>query len=413
MVEHRICRTLAELFGYGPVWIVSRASDDGRFALRGAFPDNSQETYELGASLLANVSDRIEALASATNAKEPAALRLKDAAGRPMTALAASLTASEPDAPQSVLLAVPGARPDRVNPSALSRQVFERVAAQAQRSLAERRGRQKRMARERSEANINLARHLGHDLTNIIATSKLDLMAVRDFLNAEGAMREAAAPRQRIFLESLEALLKNTQFLQEIVNLYRSFSYIRHPRYEWVGLNPFVERMAELFSQSTSSKGRIETRLDPSCPTVRVEPRLLGLCLFNLLTNAMEAIRVKNSRIKESGGTEPRDDVIVVSAGLREDGKRFQISVRDNGTGICGPDGNLLPDDELHTIFYLGQTTKSEEGAEGLGLDWVRTIVEEFHQGRVIPRNLSGGGAEFILDIPVESGERAVASEKE
>lgn len=61
---------------------------------------------------------------------------------------------------------------------------------------------QQDMFRQRSEANIVLSRNLGHDLTNIIATNKLDLMAVRQILgmpagDATGNARSCCGRRWR------------------------------------------------------------------------------------------------------------------------------------------------------------------------------------------------------------------------
>jgi len=421
--QHHLCRALSQLFGYGPAWVVARAAGAGQFALRGAYPTEPGSGFELIESLDGPALARRLDEAELRLAQEPIPVEIRAPGKGVLRALAAPLPPLEPEGMRTVLIARAGR--DRGAPSASARSLFARVAEQAGRSLIERQGRRRRLAQERSKANINIARHLGHDLTNIIATSKLDLMAVQNYLKTEQNENAPPDPRRRIFTESLEAVLRNTRFLQEIVNLYRSFGYVRNPQYEWINVNQLAREMGELFSYSTSAKVRVETRLDPSAPFAALEPRLIRFSLFNLLTNAVEAINAKNkapgveSR-PESGVAgafaEARAEVranahdansVTLSTALVDGGARVQISVRDTGTGIRGRDGQLLPADHLRDILYLGITTKDEEGAEGLGLDWVRTIVEEFHQGRIVPRNVQGG-AEFILDIPVQSPERPV-----
>ena len=72
---------------------------------------------------------------------------------------------------------------------------------------------------------------------------------------------------------------------------------------------------------------------------------------------------------------------------------------RDNGTGILNGEGKTATQAEIDRIFRYGVSTKKKDGGEGLGLSWVWTIVEEFHNGRVEARNHADGGAEFLLSI--------------
>jgi hypothetical protein len=57
-----------------------------------------------------------------------------------------------------------------------------RLAAQLRETVAVFDVSRRHVRDERSRANINLARNLGHDLTNIIATSKLDILTVSKIL---------------------------------------------------------------------------------------------------------------------------------------------------------------------------------------------------------------------------------------
>jgi len=246
---------------------------------------------------------------------------------------------------------------------------------------------------EKSKANVSLSRNLGHDLTNIIATSKLELMNVKMFLSMRAEDVRKSPAKEQIFRESLEALLNNTRFLQEIVNLYRSFSYIQKPRFEEVDIAELVEDVSQLYRLSVSRHIRVETRLAGDIPPVRVEPRLLRLALFNLLTNAAEAIKRATSADNPAGS-------IVVSAQFDAAQRRIAIAVEDTGTGICDRDGNLLNPDQLSEIFRLGFSTKANQEGEGLGLNWVQTIVREFHGGEIVAANRPGGGASFAIRLP-------------
>lgn len=256
--------------------------------------------------------------------------------------------------------------------------------------------------KEKSEATISLSRNLGHDLTNIIATSKLDLLAVKSFLDMSEDQIKQSPEKQKIFRESLAAVLNNTMFLQQIVNVYRSFSFIKRPRFEYVDVNRILQEIVDLFRLSTSASIDIRTSMAVELPPCRVEERLLKLAIFNLLTNAMEAIKRKS-------GSEGVFGFINVKTSFEEKADQVVISIRDSGPGILNEKGELASPLEVDRIFNLGYTTKKQEEGEGLGLSWVYTIVSEFHKGRIVPRNHPDGGAEFQIclnrEIPESRGE--------
>ncbi|KAF7600055.1 MAG: hypothetical protein CGU28_04340 [Candidatus Dactylopiibacterium carminicum] len=72
-----------------------------------------------------------------------------------------------------------------------------------------------------------------------------------------------------------------------------------------------------------------------------------------------------------------------------------ELRIADQGPGI--------PEDELERVFdKFVQSTKTHSGAggTGLGLAICREIVG-LHQGEVFARNRAGGGAEFVLRLPL------------
>jgi len=260
------------------------------------------------------------------------------------------------------------------------------------------------LVRERSEANVSLARHLGHDLTNIIATTKLDMLALERLVPK---LTQSAPTRDaRLLRESMESLQANATFMQEIVNVYRSFSYLKRPTYEPCDINKTIEEIVILFERATGLPLTINRRYADDLPRVVIEPRLIKLATFNVLTNARDALR----RAAEEKSNRPPAMLTVSTfliAGTKKKKKdqepaRVAIRIEDNGPGIRDAQGRLLDPDELHRLFSLGYSTKTSQEGEGLGLNWVWTILHDFHHGRVVPKNQPGGGAQFTLEIPVE-----------
>jgi len=246
------------------------------------------------------------------------------------------------------------------------------------------------MFRQRSEANITLARNLGHDLTNIIATGRLDLLAVRQILAGPAAGGEVDASHAELLQQSVQGLLETMRFLQEIVNIYRSFSYVKRPAYERHDLNDLVAKFLTVFEPTVSKRLEIRRDLQENIPSLILEPRLLKLALFNVLTNALDAFKRMND-----ADAKP---CLTVSTRLDVAAQAYLIQITDNGPGIRDAAGELLDRARIDSIFQYGISTKADQG-EGLGLNWVRTIVQDFHAGRVSAENLAGGGARITLLI--------------
>jgi len=243
--------------------------------------------------------------------------------------------------------------------------------------------------RERSEANISLSRNMGHDLTNIIATSKLELMGIKRVLENAGPGTSFSEPKATILQQGVRGLLESTRLMQEMVNIYRSFSYVKRPSYERRPLAPLVEEFLSMFEPALSSQVRINRNLAADIPAPIVEPRLLKLALFNVLQNALDAI-------KRMPDPQPGTGIITVSVIHNAADDHFEIRVEDNGPGIRDESGRLLSPAESQVIFDYGFSTKGETG-EGLGLNWVRTIMADFHDGGVRAENRPRGGAAMIL----------------
>ncbi|MBE7559878.1 HAMP domain-containing histidine kinase [bacterium] len=242
------------------------------------------------------------------------------------------------------------------------------------------------LEREKTAVGIHLATNMGHDLTNVIATARWDL-ATLEKARERGLLtfdphRGAAAQ------SALDGLIHTFRLLQELVELYRAYGYAERPTMAPLDLGELAENVCDLFRRSTSRRVCLElARETPASPYIG-EARLLSLALYNLLSNAVDSVL--------AGGTaEPRVQVRV--AGDGRDG--WRISVSDNGPGVRDPSGRLLEAWEMKTIFSRGYSTKSA-GGTGLGLSWVKQIVEEVHGGRLQMENLPDGGARASLVLP-------------
>jgi len=271
----------------------------------------------------------------------------------------------------------------------------QRIRRLVENSLLRCAGFSRRLAEERNRFSVNLATSMGHDLTNIIAGGKWDLNTIHRALNS-GAVRLDPA-RADVLLQAFEGLKNNLQFLQEMVDIYRALGAARAPCYERGDVGSYLHEVCELFIRSTSQRLEVIQDISSNCEAI-IEPRLLKMAVFNLLANAAHAIQRREDGLV--GGR--------IEVQLRCEGDHIVFIVRDNGPGIRDHTGRLLDEKEIGRIFRVGYSTKGSGSGGGLGLVWVKNIVEEFHQGTIRAANRPEGGAEITIRFPRESEVRRI-----
>jgi two-component system sensor histidine kinase KdpD len=113
-----------------------------------------------------------------------------------------------------------------------------------------------------------------------------------------------------------------------------------------------------------------------------------------VLTNLLD-----NARGYAAGGP--------VQVVARQAGGTVELRVVDHGPGIPGPERERIFDQ----FYRLKGGGKRPEGT-GMGLAICRGIVEA-HGGRLRVETTPGGGATFVLTLPVAPGQLPSAVEKE
>lgn len=247
--------------------------------------------------------------------------------------------------------------------------------------------------KEKNEVSIHLSTNLGHDLTNILATSKWDLDTLKKGFELGIVQVQGTPLQEERYQEALQGLLDNARMLQEVVNIYRAFGYARRPSFERVDIHSLIRELANLFELSTSKSVEITFDFKAGSPRWVVEPRMLRLALFNLLSNSVQSI----SKVLEQGGETTGE--ILIQTEMTPEGW-LGIHILDGGTGFRNESGEPMKASELRKIFRYGFTTKRDEARGGLGLSWVWTIITEFHEGQLLPSNRPEGGAKMAVLIP-------------
>ena len=116
-------------------------------------------------------------------------------------------------------------------------------------------------------------------------------------------------------------------------------------------------------------------------PMIHVDFVLMEQALINLIYNAANHT--------------PSESVIVISEDVTE--SSFKISVSDNGRG-------LIPDEIPFLFDKFHRGASASPGGTGLGLSICKGIVEA-HKGIVTAANNPGGGAQFVITLPLDPEE--------
>lgn len=178
--------------------------------------------------------------------------------------------------------------------------------------------------------------------------------------------------------DSAEKIIDQTRALTHVVTEFLKFAKPLEICYEMVSMAPLVERLIDELRESVP---QCTFACEGAFLELPGDEALLRQALLNLARNGAEAAR--------AGGKAAQ---VTISGTLEELGGREwqRICVTDNGAGI--------PDRDLQKIFLPFYTTKSE--GTGLGLAVVQKVALQ-HGGSIEARNRPGGGAEFLLWLPL------------
>jgi two-component system sensor histidine kinase HupT/HoxJ len=175
-----------------------------------------------------------------------------------------------------------------------------------------------------------------------------------------------------------EETLAGVERIARIVADMRRLSVERVPSRDCVDLREVVDDARRLARLDAHSSPPLEISLEGDLPKVSGSAERLVQIVLNLIENARQAL------------ASTPDGRIRVEA--RVDGSSVEIAVEDNGPGI--------PESARERVFDPFFTTKGPDAGMGLGLAIAFDIARE-HAGVLEERGRPGGGARFVLRLPV------------
>ena len=211
----------------------------------------------------------------------------------------------------------------------------------------------------------------------------------------------------------LHSMKEGSERVREIVLTLRNFSRLDEAELKWVNLHEGIESSLILLAHRLHNIEVIKFYGD--IPRLCCYPGQLNQVFMNLFSNAIDAIEppegARNAATLAVNHLGDRQITITTAVIAQADfsgdtllpnhnpnlpkGKWVQIRIRDTGCGI-------LPQHQTK-IFDPFFTTKPVGSGKGLGLSIAYKIIVERHHGRLNFENLSEGGCEFIIELPVIS----------
>lgn len=239
--------------------------------------------------------------------------------------------------------------------------------------------REDRQLRERLRTAEHLAsagqfaRHIAHEIKNPLNFISLSIDHMRDTYQPAD---DAAAARFDSLVRNLKGEVgRISRFAESFLEYGRPFE-LHIGRCDTLQV---LDEVLELVAARASTAGVRIVRETESLPVLPADPEFLRTCLYNIVSNAFEAM--------PGGGTLTVRGVV--------DADQLTLEFIDTGIGVAP--------EHLDKLFTPLFSTKP--GGLGLGLALTRRVVEE-HGGKVQFQSEPGQGSKVIIRLPLGKGER-------
>ena len=222
---------------------------------------------------------------------------------------------------------------------------------------------------------VGLAKETAHQLGTPISS----LSGWLEILHLDA---EEHGDQQRRADQFLNEMNSDVDRLRRIANRFDQIGSEPELTHQFV--TPVVDETLDYFRARLPTIGRdthIERQYD-SDDEIPLNQELLGWAFENIIKNALDAV----SRDEPSP---------TITVSTKRETRYLTVSFKDNGKGLSSRD--------LRKIFQPGFTTKKR--GWGLGLTFVKRIVEDYHGGRIEAHSAGvGKGTTIEIRLPVSDG---------
>ena len=182
-------------------------------------------------------------------------------------------------------------------------------------------------------------------------------------------------------MSSIQAGLRGAERISALISSMKSYSHLDRGVQQVVDVHEGIEDTIRLFSYKIKQGIEIKRNYERTIPKISAYGSELNQVWTNLIDNAIDAMDGEGK--------------IEISTSICQD--RVIVTMSDSGSGI--------PDDVRSRIFEPFFTTKAVGKGSGLGLDIVRRVVENRHQG-TISCDSQPGKTTFTIGLPIKRESR-------
>jgi signal transduction histidine kinase len=237
-----------------------------------------------------------------------------------------------------------------------------------------RRSEEKLLRSEKLSMTGFLAARVAHDIRNPLFSIKMRAQMICDRLPADSVERT-----------SLEPVLKEIEQVEWVIQGLLDLASPAKLQREEANINDVIEDVLDSIREHLTHTGiEVEWTPDPQVPRIMLDPGRLKQVLWNLISNAAEAM--------------PDGGVIVAQTGFEKDSSSVTVEIADVGEGI--------DEEHFEQVFDPFFTTKRE--GVGLGLVNARSLVEA-HGGTLELSPRDGRGTRAMIRLPIQHKEESPA----
>ncbi|WP_084639673.1 GAF domain-containing protein [Geitlerinema sp. PCC 9228] len=184
------------------------------------------------------------------------------------------------------------------------------------------------------------------------------------------------------FPNLIDSMKQGAERISSIINALRTFSRLDEAQVKTIDIHEAIESSLAVLHHRIGPSIQIHKNYS-ELPRIRCFPSHLNQVFYNLLNNAFDAIVAQKS-IGE-----------ITIRSWQIDGDWIGVAIRDNGIGIDAETQNKIFDP-----FF---TNKPVGKGTGLGLSTCYQVVVQGHGGKLSCHSELGKGAEFVVELPVQS----------
>ncbi len=236
--------------------------------------------------------------------------------------------------------------------------------------------RQQRLRGELDRSRAGFLTAVTHDLRTPLATIKAASAAL---LAADS--RLDATDRRELLEDTYAEAARLEGLVNKVLEVTRIRSGALAPEFVTVSPADIVSIAVDRLGPTLSTRA-INLDFDPELPAVRVDALLMDHVLVNLLENAA---------VHDPSGS-------AIDVGGAVNGSRFELRIADHGPGIPAADRERVFEE------FARRRAETDGPGTGLGLAIARALVDA-NGGRVWCEETHGGGATFVLALPIADDE--------